>query len=170
MHNVLLMLSTSQPPDPREELAWHCKRCQEYGETYFVTTRRILDADAVAFYGNIELDYRYLGKGCFVEYVPLISPEGKRVIELIRSDENHIYHNVDSAGKLHIPDTARGFIRLRHITLANGSQDIESLHGRISGTGKTAGSPLTVENVLRRGSACVEVHFTSSEPLCQVCR
>ena len=25
--NVLLMLSTDQPPDPAEEMRWHAKRC-----------------------------------------------------------------------------------------------------------------------------------------------
>ena len=74
IRNVLLMLSSDQPPHPDEEIAWHAAECARAGATALVTTRVLTGLvpgrSAVAFYGNAALGNRYLGRAISQEYVP----------------------------------------------------------------------------------------------------
>jgi hypothetical protein len=88
IRNVLLMLSTDQPPDPVEEMQWHVRQCGRDGVTALATTRVLTGLtpgrSIVAFYGNQALANRYLGGGTFVEFVRFESDRGGRSPERVR--------------------------------------------------------------------------------------
>src|SRR5690606_11772712 len=82
--NVLLMLSSDQPPPPTEEIRWHSRQCADGGRTVLVTTRILTGltphVSMVAFYGNAALQSRFLGLGCYVQYVRIDSPLSQSVL------------------------------------------------------------------------------------------
>jgi hypothetical protein len=128
--NVLLMFSTDQPPDPVEEMRWHAKQCAADGTTA-VVTRRVLngltaDRSSVAFYGNQALDNRYLGRGTFVEYIPLGTDRGREIAR-----ESPLY------GQRGMPGSARGFMLVKELHLATEGEDLSSLGGKIEASGRT---------------------------------
>jgi hypothetical protein len=73
--DVLLMLSTDQPPDPVEKMRWHPGQCARDGATAVATTRVLTGLApgrcTVAFYGSQALGNRTYGRGTFVEYIAI---------------------------------------------------------------------------------------------------
>jgi hypothetical protein len=145
--NVLLMLSTDQPPDPVEEMRWHVERCAKDGATAVVTTRVLTGLtpgrSTVAFYGNQTLGNRYLGRGRFVEYIPLDTPHGREIAR-----ESPLYRHRG------MPGSARGFILIRDLQLAADGEDLLSLDGKIEASGRA----LTLD-ALPAGPSRAQVYY-----------
>ena len=146
--HVLLMLSSDQPPPPVEEVRWHAAQCAEAGASAVVTTRRLTGLtpgrSIVAFYGSAALGNRYLGRGVFVEAVPLATPRGAEILR-----ESPLYR---SKG---IPAGAEAFLVLREIREARAGEGLESLGGTIESNRR----PLTLRNI-PKGASRVQVYFT----------
>jgi hypothetical protein len=130
IRNVLLMFSTDQPPDPVEEMRWHARQCAADGTTAVVTTRKVTGLtpgrSTVAFYGSQSLDNRYLGRGTFVEYIPLDTDRGREIAR-----ESPLYRQRG------MPGSARGFVLVRDLELARVGEDLSSLGGKIEASGRT---------------------------------
>lgn len=145
--NVLLMFSTDQPPDPVEEMRWQAKQCAADGTTAIVTTRVLTGLtpgrSTVAFYGNQALGNRYLGRGTFVEYIPLDTDRGREIAR-----ESPLYRQRG------MPGSARGFVLIRDLQLAGAGEDISSLGGKIEASGRS----LTLE-ALPAGRARAQVYY-----------
>ena len=145
--NVLLMLSTDQPPDPVEEMRWHAKQCATDGTTAVATTRVLTGLtpgrSTVAFYGSQALDNRYLGRGTFVEYIPLDSERGREIAR-----ESPLYRQRG------MPGSARGFVLIRDLRLAGADEDLYSLGGTIEASGRT----LTLE-ALPAGPSRAQIYY-----------
>ncbi len=128
--NVLLMLSADQPPEPVEEMRWHAKRCAADGTTAVVTTRVLTELtpgrSIVAFYGSQALENRYLGRGTFVDYVRLDTEQGREIAR-----ESPLYRQRG------MPGSARGFVLIRDLELAEEGDDLSSLGGKIEASGRT---------------------------------
>lgn len=146
--NVLLMLSTDQPPDPIEEMRWHSKRCATDGVTAVATTRVLTELtpgrSTVAFYGSQALDNRYLGRGTFVDYVPLTTERGREI-----ALESPLYRQRG------MPASARGFVLVRDLELAGSGEDLSSLGGKIEASGRA----LTIE-ALPAGPSRAQIYYT----------
>jgi hypothetical protein len=80
----------------------------------------------VAFYGNQALDNRYLGRGLFVEYIPLGTDRRREIAR-----ENPLYRQRG------MPGSAAGFILVKDLQLAREGEDLSSLGGRIEASGRT---------------------------------
>jgi hypothetical protein len=145
--DVLLMLSSDQPPPPTEEIRWHARESAKGNRSVLVTTRLITDLtphrSIVAFYGNAALDNRFLGCGCFVQYAPLDSPLGQAVLM-----ESPLYNRNG------VPAGARGCIILEKVREARRGESLESLGGIIEATGL----PLRLENI-PKSPARIQVYF-----------
>jgi hypothetical protein len=148
IRNVLLMLSTDQPPDPVEEMLWHERQCAQDGMTAVATTRVLTGLtpgrSTVAFYGSRALDNRYLGRGTFVEYVPLESGRGREIAR-----ESPLY------SRRGMPGSARGFVLLRDLRLPAPGEGLSSLPGRIEASGRQ----LEVE-ALPHGPSRAQVYYS----------
>jgi hypothetical protein len=145
--NVLLMFSTDQPPDPVEEMRWQAKQGAADGTTAIVTTRVLTGLtpgrSTVAFYGNQALGNRYLGRGTFVEYIPLDTDRGREIAR-----ESPLYRQRG------MPSSVRGFVLVRDFQLAGEGEDISSLGGKIEASGRS----LTLE-ALPAGRARAQVYY-----------
>lgn len=154
MLNVLLMLSTRQPPDPVQEVAWHERHCAEHGHTFLVTTRTIKDLvpgnSCVAFYGDSNLQNAYLGCGCFQDHIPIDSREGGDILE---TSELYRRHG--------IPERAREFIELTDFRAAQPGESIDRLRGLIRAEPRR---PLTLKNV-PPGASRAQVYFLTEESI-----
>ena len=148
IRNVLLMLSSDEPPPPLEEIQWHAAECARGTPTALVTTRRLTGLTAgrsmVAFYGNAALGNRYLGRAVFLEYVRIDTPRGA---ELRR--ESPLYRNRG------VPAGAKGFLILRDVREACAGEGLEVLGGTIESSGRL----LTLENI-PRGASRIQVYYT----------
>jgi hypothetical protein len=96
-----------------------------------VVTTRVLRGltpgrSTVAFYGNQELDNRYLGRSTFVEYVPLDTERGREIAR-----ESPLYRQRG------MPGSARGFVLVKDFRLAGQGEDLSSLDGKIEASGRT---------------------------------
>src|SRR3954470_23095796 len=84
IRDVLLMLSTDEPPDPLQEIRWHAERSANGEKTAMPTTRILSNMTSgksvVAFYGNGTLGNRLLGYGTFAGYKRLTSERGKQLL------------------------------------------------------------------------------------------
>jgi hypothetical protein len=147
--NVLLMFSTDQPPDPVEEMQWHARQCAADGTTAVVTTRVLRDLtpgrSTVAFYGSQALDNRYLGRGTFLEYIPLDSERGREIAR-----ESPLYRQRG------MPGSARGFVLLRNLQLASEGEELSSLGGRIEASGRAL-----ARETLPAGPSRAQVYYES---------
>ena len=152
MHrNVLLMLSSRQPPDPEAEVAFHTQHCAAHGSTCLVTTRPLSDLvegmSEVAFYGDNDLGNRYLGRGTFLRYTTL---------------DDELRRNVMSDGSIYvthgIPDRARAVIELRDVREAVLDEGLEVLQGII----ESNELPLCRENI-PRGASRASVYYRKSQ-------
>ena len=145
--NVLLMFSTDQPPDPVEEMRWHADLCAKDGATAVVTTRVLTGLtpghSTVALYGNQALGNQYLGRGTFVEYIPLDTDRGREIAR-----ESPLY------SQRGMPGSARGFILMRDLQLPTEGEDLSSLGGRIEANGRA----LTLET-LPAGPSRAQVYY-----------
>ena len=150
--NVLLMFSTDQPPDPVEEMRWHAKQCAADGTTAIVTTRILKgltpERSTVAFYGNQALENQYLGRGTFVEYIPLQTERGREIAR-----QSPLYRQRG------MPGSARGFVLVRDFQLARHGEDLSALGGKIEASGRT----LTRE-ALPPGRSRAQVYYEWGEP------
>lgn len=97
----------------------------------------------VAFYGNQALGNRYLGRGTFVEYIPLDTDRGREIAR-----ESPLYRQRG------MPGSARGFVLIRDLQLAGAGEDISSLGGKIEASGRS----LTLE-ALPAGRARAQVYY-----------
>lgn len=152
IRNVLLMLSSDQPPHPEKEVAWHAAECAQRGETALLTTRRLTklvpDRSEIAFYGDAKLGNRYLGRATFLEYVPLTSTRGATLLA-----NSSLYRDRG------MPRGARAFLILREVEAAAAGQGLEVLSGTIRSSGGTDGRPLALEH-LPDGAARIQVYYT----------
>jgi len=132
--NVLLMLSSAAPPPPVQEVQWHTAHCGAHGTTDIITTHVLTGMttgqSVVAFYGDAALANDYLGKGVFLDYIPLNTPQGQ---QLLQAHPLYAPNNY--------PDTAQGFVRLRDFQPAQPGEDVTSLNGIIGRV--RAGLPLS---------------------------
>src|SRR5687768_2294305 len=110
--HLLLMLSTSQPPHPVEEIAWHAEVCHRTGNSTFVTTQVVSGLtrgeSIIAFYGDSTLSNRYLGRGVFAGAAKINDPRGKEL--LARSP---LYANGN------LPGAAKTVIEVTDVRIAN---------------------------------------------------
>ena len=145
--NVLLMLSTHQPPDPVEEMRWHAEQCARDGATAVATTRVLTrlapGRSTVAFYGSQALGNRYLGRGKFVEYIAIDTERGREIAR-----ESPLYK------RRGMPASARGFVLIADLQLADEGEDLSSLGGKIEATGRA----LTLE-ALPTGPSRAQVYY-----------
>jgi hypothetical protein len=151
IRNVLLMLSSNQPPYPTEEFRWHVDRCRSHGTTHLITTQTLKDMvlgkSIVAFYGNASLGSPYFGHGIYMGYTGLYTPRGQQLLK-----SSSLY---DAEG---IPENSKGFIHLKDVREALKSEDLVSLNGIIDSTGESGGFPLSLQNI-PRGQARTKVYY-----------
>lgn len=142
------MLSNSQLPPPREEVAALAARSSVGRSVPFVTTRIVRDLvpgeSVVAFYGDASLDNALLGYGVFERSVPIDSPDGAAVA---RGDALY--------GHAGMPAGAKSVLLLRDVRIAQASETLESLKGVIDSNGKT----LSLAN-LPNSAARIQVYYT----------
>lgn len=144
---MLLMLSTSQPPDPRDEIAWHARRWLETGEPTPVAITHPPSGlrrghSIVAFYGSADLDNSLLGHGIFAGYERKETDTGKTLTA-----------SIPLYAASNLPTSTKGFVKLTGVAAAEASASIDSLGGFIEATGFA----LTVEN-LPTGPARAQVY------------
>jgi hypothetical protein len=126
VRDVLLMLSTDQPPHPLEEIRWHAEHSAN-GEKTAMPTTRILTGmtrgqSIVAFYGNAALGNRLLGYGTFAGYARLTTQRGKQLLapsELYKA-ANH-------------PKGIKGVIELSDVRPAGATDTVDLLNGTLYG-------------------------------------
>jgi hypothetical protein len=82
--NVLLMLSSEEPPQPVVEIDWHVAHCRTAGSTWVVTTKVLTGmtsgSSQVAFYGDAPLGNELLGVGVYLAYLRLDDPQGQQTL------------------------------------------------------------------------------------------
>ena len=145
--NVLLMLSSAAPPPPVQEVQWHTAHCNAHGTTDIITTRLLTGMtpgqSVVAFYGDAALGNEYLGKGVFVDYIPLNTPQGQQLLQAhpLYAPNNH-------------PVTVQAFVRLKQFEEAQPGEDLTTLNGII----EASGLPLTLANI-PDGPARLQVYY-----------
>jgi hypothetical protein len=144
--NVLLMLSSAQPPHPVEEIQWHAENCARTGKTAIATThllgRLTRGKSVVAFYGDSALGNRYLGQGLFAGFANVDDARGESLLSAISLYANHNY-----------PIGIRGLVELTDLHVARTDERLESLNGKLE-----TFKPLTLEN-LPNGPARSLVYF-----------
>jgi hypothetical protein len=152
--NVLLMLATTEEPDPREETKWHARNSIQNKVTYLATTKAlnglVPEQSTVALFGNADIGNEYLGKGRFVELVDCDSPRGEQILE----QQAALY------GGGHVPTNVRSWIGLKDVVCAASKQELAALGGTI----RASGLSLTLAN-LPIGPARACVYFTSPGPI-----
>jgi hypothetical protein len=152
MRNVLLMLSSAQPPHPDTEIASLAERSRDGSPVALVTTRKLREltpgASVVAFYGDVALGNRYLGCGIFERLVDINAPVGQAV-----------RHQDELYGTHGIPAGAKGLIILSRVRKAAHGERLEGLAGII----EASGLPLTLDN-LPKSAARIQVYYTTSDP------
>ena len=132
-NNILLMLSTQEPPHPRDEVKWHDANCKETGHTYVITTRDLAgeEYETVAFFGDASLGNQVLATAHFEKFISVVGPEGAGI-----GAEHGLYRNGNA------PRRSKGFIEVKDFQLAPENADLRSLKGEL-----TDGSELTVANL-----------------------
>jgi hypothetical protein len=150
VRDLLLMLSTRQPPDPTKEVRFHADYCAATGSATAMATTRVLNGltpgrSMVAFYGNAALRNRLLGFGIFDGYDRL-GDGSSRGDSLLR--ESQLYKP-----GVH-PPGLKGIIELRDVHVSAADDEIDSLCGA-----PTSGLQLTVDN-LPLGPARLLVYFS----------
>lgn len=149
MRNVLLMLSSAQPPHPETEVASLASRSRNGSPVAMVTTRKLVGLvpgeSAVAFYGDAALDNRFLGCGVYVRLTSIDAPVGRSV-----RSEDELY------GAHGIPAGAKGLVILSDVRVAANGELLESLGGTI----EASGAPLALEN-LPKGPARIQVYYST---------
>jgi hypothetical protein len=160
VRNVLLMLSSHEPPPPREEVAWHANTSTQEGVTYLVTTKVLTNLvpgqSTVAFYGDVDLAHAYLGRGVFQRYLPLaIGPGGA-----IEGPGGPILSGHPLYSLLGHPETAKGMIELSHVVVAGHAEALEDLNGTMS----SSGLPLRLRHI-PPGPSRGCVYFSTENPL-----
>lgn len=143
--NVLLMLATSEDPDPKKEVAYHAGQCHA-GRTTYVLTPKVLNASrspqmtsdrsVVAFYGDKPLANALLAHGIFVSYIGFNSPQGQQLFQ------HHGLYNVNN-----IPGEPKGFIEVRNLIAEPPGTTIDALNGIIESRGGSHGLVLTLDNL-----------------------
>jgi len=132
--NVLLMLSSTQKPPPRDEAHWHAAHRSAEGVSYIATTRKLTGLTAgssvVAFYGDVALANQLLGFGIYEGYLRIDEEEGR---DLLASSE--LYR---SQG---LPERAIGLIKLRNFTELPEGACLEGLRCSIQADGAGHGRP-----------------------------
>lgn len=126
IRDVLLMLSTDQPPDPLEEIRWHAEHSVN-GEKTAMPTTRVLSGmtpgkSIVAFYGNAALGNRLLGYGTFAGYARLTSQRGKQLLAASK-----LYKGANH------PKGIKAVIELSDVRLAGATDTVDSLKGTLHG-------------------------------------
>lgn len=148
VRDVLLMLSTDQPPDPLEEIRWHAEHSGNGKMTAMPTTRILSDMtrgeSIVAFYGNAELGNRLLGYGIFAGYAKLASQRGRQLLAA-----SELY-----AGGNH-PKGIKGVIELSDVRVAGPAETLEGLQGIVHGSR----APLSLATI-PEGPARLQVYFS----------
>ncbi len=156
--DVLLMLSSDQPPPPEEEVAWHAEQCARGATTALVTTRRLTGLtpgrSVVAFYSNAALGNRYLGRGTYLETVPLASTRGA---ELLRESPLHRTRGV--------PAGATAFLVLRDVAVAEPGETLDALRGTIESNDR----PLALDNI-PKGASRAQVYYRAAPPAPRIVR
>jgi len=153
--NVLLMLSSDQPPHPKKEIEEHARISDDCGETYLITTRIITgltpEESVVAFYGDADLGNVFLGIGCYQGYVEMNSPEWNERLQASELYQAHGY-----------PKTAQGMIRMSGVRCARDGEGLAFLEGTITSRGTSNGKPLTLSN-LPKSAARIQVYYHSEK-------
>jgi hypothetical protein len=126
VRDVLLMLSTDQPPDPLEEIRWHAEHSVN-GEKTAMATTRILSGmtrgqSLVAFYGNTTLANRLLGYGTFAGYAKLTTQRGKQLLAA-----SELYKGANH------PKGIKAVIELTDVHLAGPTDTLDLLKGTLYG-------------------------------------
>lgn len=146
--NVLLMLSTKQPPDPDVEVAWHHAESQKAGTTWLVTTRDVRGlhpgSGTVALYGDAGLRNRYLGRGTYRDYALLTTARGMNALSTSDLYRQYGY-----------PASACAMIELSDVVVAGPAG---GSFGSLGGTIRASGLPLTLAN-LPNGAARIQVYY-----------
>lgn len=86
----------------------------------------------VALYGNADLNHRFLGKGIFIDYIPI---NGQRGLDLLRTVTLYAVRGA--------PAGTIAFVELREVVEARDHESLDSLNGIIEGTGL----PLSLANL-----------------------
>ncbi len=153
IRNVLLLLSSEEPPEPRAEMAWHVREAAQHGVTYLVTTRVLTDLtpgeSSVAFYGDAELGNALLGYGRFDSYTR--SDDWRQPLPQVYAEHG-------------MPEGAQGFVGVRRMVAAESGAAVDALGGTIRSRGASDGLPLTLDN-LPKSAARLQVYFTTPRPL-----
>jgi hypothetical protein len=126
VRDVLLMLSTDQPPNPLEEIRWHIEHSANGQKTAMPTTRTLTGMtrgqSVVAFYGNAALGNRLLGYGTFSGYASLTTQRGKQLLA-----ESELYKGANH------PKGIKGVIELSDVRLAGATDTVDVLKGTLYG-------------------------------------
>ena len=150
--NVLLMLSTKQPPHPLTEVRFHAAESAARGSTWLVTTRISTRLEpgrsVVALYGDVALGNRLLGSGVFRSTVPLHTRDGDRLLAA-----HPLYRETG------IPRGAAALLELTDVREAPAGAGVEWLDGIIEATSR----PLTLAN-LPRSAARGRVYYVARDP------
>jgi len=148
VRDVLLMLSTDQPPDPLEEIRWHAEH-SENGKTTVMATTRVLSGmtrgkSIVAFYGNSALGNRLLGYGTFAGYAKSTSPRGKLLLAA-----SELYKGANRTPGI------KGVIELVNVCLTDVGDTVDLLNGIVDG----GFTPLSMATI-PEGPARIQIYFS----------
>jgi hypothetical protein len=145
------MLSSAEPPEPAEEVAWHAANCEAHGSTVVATTRLLSGMtrgrSCIAFYGDAEgYANELLAYGVFAGYGLANTERGRAMLARSRA----LY------GRYGMPKATKGGIELTDFQeAADGA--IASLGGVLEGTR----TPLSLES-LPGSQARIQVYFNRS--------
>ncbi len=157
--NLLLLLSTSVPPYPRDEVHALAGFAREQGVAFLVHTRTdaglIADESEIALYADGDLGPTLLAWATFAEYVPFSATERAAAIH---EKQESLYRR-----GVHMPSHALGFFGLRDIELAVGGTPLASLGGYLD---DALSVPLTASSLPRENRSFVAVrYFREGAPL-----
>ncbi len=118
--HLLLMLATSQPPHPVEEIDWHEQRCALTGKLLSLRPmlfgRLTRGESIIAFYGDSTLNNRYLGRALFAGSARINEPRGRELLAGIP-----LYANGNR------PSGAKTVIDLTDVRVAKDGEQLEDL-------------------------------------------
>lgn len=158
--NVLLMLSSRQPPQPEMEIRHHAEACARGESPVYLATTRVLSElvqgeSAVAAWADSGLKNRFLGVGRFEGYLPISSSRAADILK---------FHPLYSEAG--VPSSIRGFVVLSEVRLPVEGETLDTFGSTVGGLLRAGDGTkkLSIANI-PSGPARTAVYFWTKQTI-----